>query len=141
MVLSRKNRTPIFSPHKIRNRKFLRARRDGQDLAAFVKAARRTDAVRNVGFGALRTFANLRQGHHAVVSTAHFHAARRRFTFWDAHKINSITVSVCSVQSTRTVSVLLRPRFSWTCRFSASIRRNPVCTMDASETQGEYLPA
>jgi hypothetical protein len=64
----------------------LRARRDGQNLAAFVKSARRADAVRNVGFGALRTFADLRQGHHAVVSPAHFHPACRRFSFWDAHK-------------------------------------------------------
>jgi hypothetical protein len=47
-----------------------RARRDGQDLAALVKAARRTNAVRHIRRVALRTFVQLRQFEHAVVSAA-----------------------------------------------------------------------
>jgi hypothetical protein len=52
------------------------ARRDGQDLAALVKAARRADPVRNGWLAALRAFAQLRQFQHAVVSAAHFLPAR-----------------------------------------------------------------
>ena len=49
---------------------FLCARRDGQHLAALVKAARRADPVRNGRLAALRAFAQLRQFQHAVVSAA-----------------------------------------------------------------------
>jgi hypothetical protein len=59
---------------------------DGQHLAALVKSARGTDAVWNVWLGTLRTFADLRQCQHAVISAALTHPAFRRFTFWDAHK-------------------------------------------------------
>jgi hypothetical protein len=60
---------------KTENSNFLRAGRDGQHLAAFVKTARRADPVRNIRLGALRAFAQLRQFHHAVVSAALTHPA------------------------------------------------------------------
>jgi hypothetical protein len=50
--------------------KISRACRDGQDLAALVKSARRTNAVRHIGRVALRAFVQLRQFQHAVVSAA-----------------------------------------------------------------------
>jgi len=52
------------------------ARRDAQDLAALVKAARRADPVGNGGLAALRAFAQLRQFQHAVISAAHALPAR-----------------------------------------------------------------
>src|SRR5208283_3528462 len=75
---------------------------DRQYLAALVVTACRTDPVRDVRLGALRTFADLRELQHAVVSTAHAHPALRRFTFWNAHKIR-ITISVCLIRSTPTL--------------------------------------
>jgi len=48
----------------------LRARRDGQNLAAFVEAARRTNAMRQIRCVALRAFVQLREFEHAVVSAA-----------------------------------------------------------------------
>lgn len=44
---------------------------DGEDLAAFVVTAGGADPVRNVRGGALRTGAELRHGHDAIVSAAH----------------------------------------------------------------------
>jgi hypothetical protein len=50
--------------------KISRACRDGQDLAALVKSARRTNAVRHIRRVALRAFVQLRQFQHTVVSAA-----------------------------------------------------------------------
>ena len=52
------------------------ARRDGQDLTALVKTARRADPVGNGRLAALRAFAQLRQFQHAIVSAAHALPAR-----------------------------------------------------------------
>ncbi len=114
---------------------------DRQNLASLVITTGRADPVRHMRLGALRTFADLRQFQHAVISTTHFLPARRRFTFWNAHKFK-ITVSVCLIQPTRTAWIHLCRQFYGPCqRWLSLIRRNPVCTMDAAETQGEYLPA
>ena len=65
----------------------LRSRRNADDLAAFIKATSRANPVRDVGRGALRAGAELRQFQHAVVGTAHALPAPGWFTFWNAHKI------------------------------------------------------
>jgi hypothetical protein len=59
---------------------------DRQNLTALIITARRANPVGHMWLGALRTFADLRQFQHAVVSATHFLPARGRFTFWDAHK-------------------------------------------------------
>ena len=58
---------------KIQNSKLKlsRAGGDADNLAAFVKAARRANPVRHIRRIALRTFAQLRQFQHAVVGAAH----------------------------------------------------------------------
>jgi len=67
---------------KKRGKKFPRRHAEGsacvdrQHLAPLVITARRADPVRHMRLGALRTFADLRQFQHAVVSAAHFHPAR-----------------------------------------------------------------
>jgi len=48
----------------------LRAGRNGEHLASLVKAARGTDAMRHKRRIALRTFAQLRELEHAVISAA-----------------------------------------------------------------------
>src|SRR6266581_1501034 len=60
--------------------------RHGQNLAALVIAAGRTNTVRNVGRVALRTLAQLRKLQNAVVCAAHLHAARGWFSLGNAHK-------------------------------------------------------
>src|SRR5712672_1675377 len=78
------------------------ARRHGQDLAALVIAASRTNAVRNVGRITLRTLAQLRELQHAVVSATHFHAARGWFSLGNAHNmLVSTATSVCPNRPTR----------------------------------------
>jgi hypothetical protein len=61
---------------KIKIKNSSRARRDSQYLAALVKAAGRTHAVRHRRRVALRTFAQLWQFENAVVSPAHALPAR-----------------------------------------------------------------
>jgi hypothetical protein len=56
---------------KLKIKNFSSARRDSQNLTAFVKAAGRTHAVRHRRRVALRAFAQLREFEHAVVSAAH----------------------------------------------------------------------
>jgi hypothetical protein len=56
--------------------KILRARLDGQHLAALVKSAGRADAVRHIRRVALGAFAQLRELEHTVVSPAHMLPAR-----------------------------------------------------------------
>src|ERR1051325_11996209 len=69
----------------------LRSGCNRDDLAPFVKPARRTHPVGNIRGGALRAGAELRQFEHAVVGTTHPHAALRRFSFRNTHKLaNSI---------------------------------------------------
>ncbi len=64
----------------------LSAGRDGQDLAAFIVTASRTDPVRHVGRRALGTGTQLGQPKRAVVGAAHALAALGRFAFRDTHK-------------------------------------------------------
>jgi hypothetical protein len=66
-----------------------RACRDAQNLATFVIAARRTDAVRHIRRSTLRASAQLGQFQHTVVSTAHTLPAPGWFTLGNTHKINS----------------------------------------------------
>ena len=88
------------------------------DLAALVKSARRTNAVRNVWLGALRTFADLRQFQHAVVSAAHTLPAGRWFSFWNTHKINSKLKFQFVQFSPRGRFNSSLPRFFGPCRLS-----------------------
>src|SRR6185436_17134073 len=82
-------------PRSCRKEK-LRARLDGDYLAALVIAARWTNPMGPIRRRALRTGAELRQLEHAVVSPAHALAALRRFSLWNAHKI-IFRVSVCPI--------------------------------------------
>jgi hypothetical protein len=61
---------------KFKTKNLSRARRDGQHLAAFVKATGRTHAVRHRRRVALLAFAQLRKLEHTVVSPAHTLPAR-----------------------------------------------------------------
>jgi hypothetical protein len=74
-----------FPRHAIK----LRARRDAQNLAAFVVTARRTDAMWHIRRSALRASLQLRQFQHAVIGTAHTLPAPGWFTLGNTHKINS----------------------------------------------------
>src|SRR5438128_2634021 len=56
-------------------------------LAALVEAAGGADPVRDVGGCALWAGAELGKFHHAVVGPAHTLAARRGFSFGNAHKL------------------------------------------------------
>jgi hypothetical protein len=70
---SRRHKQSLY-PAKNSKRKtqnWLCARRDAEDLAAFVESAGRAHAVRDVRSIALGAFAQLRELEHAVVSAAH----------------------------------------------------------------------
>jgi hypothetical protein len=87
--------------------------RDRENLASLVKAARGADPVRHVGSRALRAGAELRKFQHAVVRPAHALAALRRFSFWNAHKIQFNSLVLVYPAPPRQTIVLWSDRRRW----------------------------
>src|SRR5438105_9789242 len=108
-------------------------RRDCQHLASLVKTARRTNPVRHGRSGTLGTDTQLRELQYAVVSPAHTLTAFRRFSFWNAHKLQfSFSVSVCPTPPTWTV-FLRMTRVLWSCQWMfLAGRDSPLRTTDVA---------